>query len=287
MKKKLVVFSVLTGLILLTSFSVFADTNLDPLVWAGSGFNSDNTIYYTYSVKGFGTSRYAIDINVTNQSSDESAVLNTSHLTFQFKNYCTNLTDKPTNITITEGNYIYTYSFTTVQTSNGPYFTCSLNIFVDNAVLKASESRTIHIELTGILPYNVSSISSSLTVPATTSESDPTYEATVTASNIASMEETIHQQEVSWYSANAQAINDVGLANFSFSSGTIGSFDFIQQQFGYVWSALGDLNIIYIFTMLISLATFILRHHPNTKRPDPTEDEIREMNIRAFNNLGK
>lgn len=97
-------------------------------------------------------------------------------------------------------------------------------------------------------------------------------------SNIVNQQESvIHQQEQQWYNDNQVAINNVGLDNFQFNQGTLGGFQVMQQQFADIWSAIGDLNLIYTFCLLTSLATFIIRHHPNTKRPDPNEDHARDL----------
>lgn len=285
MKKRLLVLSLLVGLMLVVSSSVFADTNINPRVWTNSGFNGDSTVSYYYVIKEY-KSNYTIDINLTNQSSDYSAVFNTSYIKFHFENYVLSNSDLPNNVVVTGGAFVSDYKTTLTTTNNGDVW-CQFDIdlFLENAVLKPSESKDLQIVLTfntGL--FNVTSTRSSITLQNTTEETDPSYEATVTSNEIASQEQVIHQQEMTWYQNNQQAINQVGLDNFNFGSGPISGFQIMQQQFADIWSAIGDLNLVYTFTLLISLATFIIRHHPNTKRPDPNEDHVRDVRVMAVKN---
>lgn len=269
---------------LLISFSVFADTNINPHVWTDSGFNGDNTVSYYYVIKEY-KNNYTIDINLTNQSSDYSAVFNTSYIKFHFENYILTNADIPNNVVVTGGAFVSDYKNTITTTNNGPWCAFDIDLFIENAVLKPSESKDLQIVLTfntGL--FNVSSTRSSITLQNTTAETDPSYEAKVTSNEIASQEQVIHQQEMTWYQNNQQAINNVGLDNFNFGSGTISGFQIMQQQFSDIWSAIGDLNLVYTFTLLISLATFIIRHRPNTKRPDPNEDHVRDIRVMAVKN---
>lgn len=282
MKKRLVVMGTLVGLMLLISFSVFADTNINPHVWNNSGFNSDNTVSYYYVVKEY-KNNYTIDINLTNQSSDYSAVFNTSFIKFHFENYILSNADIPNNVVVTGGAFVSDYKTTlTSQSSGSIWCAFDINLFLENAVLQPSESKDYQIVLTfntGL--FNVTSIRSNLVLPDTTEETDPNYEATVTANYIATQEQIIHQQEVQWYQDNESAIHNVGLENFNFSSGALGGLSVMQQHFANVWSALGDLNLIYIFTLTISLATFIIRHMPRTKQTEIAEsNDIRRIVVR-------
>lgn len=267
------------------SFSVFADTNINPHVWTDSGFNGDNTVSYYYVIKEY-KNNYTIDINLTNQSSDYSAVFNTSYIKFHFENYVLSNADIPNNVVVTGGAFVSDYKTTlTTQSSGSVWCQFDIDLFIENAVLKPSESKDLQIILTfntGL--FNVTTTRSSITLQNTTEETDPSYEATVTSNEIASQEQVIHQQEITWYQNNQQAINNVGLDNFNFGSGTISGFNIMQQQFGDIWSAIGDLNLVYTFTLLISLATFIIRHRPNTKRPDPNENHVRDARVMAVKN---
>lgn len=77
--------------------------------------------------------------------------------------------------------------------------------------------------------------------------------------------ETIHNQEMQYFQQNQQAIEDVGLSNFRFNQNYVNAFSMITTQFSSLWNALSDYSLIYIFTLLLSLATYIIRHEPTTK----------------------
>lgn len=75
----------------------------------------------------------------------------------------------------------------------------------------------------------------------------------------------IHEREQQYYNDNAAAIASSGLGNFRFGQSQINAFGIINSQFAQVWNALGDYTLIYIFTLLLSLTVFIIRHEPTTK----------------------
>lgn len=75
----------------------------------------------------------------------------------------------------------------------------------------------------------------------------------------------IHTQEQEYYNNNVTAIQNTGLSNYRFNENQILSFSLIRSQFTEVWNALGDWNLIYIFTLLFSLTVYIIRHEPTTK----------------------
>lgn len=88
-------------------------------------------------------------------------------------------------------------------------------------------------------------------------------------------ESQIHQQEQQWYSDNESAIEATGLSNFEFSSGELDGLTQLRLQFAQVWGALGDWTLVYIFVLSLSLATFILRHHPTTKAQQRMADSAK------------
>lgn len=77
--------------------------------------------------------------------------------------------------------------------------------------------------------------------------------------------EYVHQQEMAFFEANEDAIEATGLSNFHYNQNTISAFTMITNQFASVWNALSDYTLVFIFTLLLSLATFIIRHEPTTK----------------------
>lgn len=86
-------------------------------------------------------------------------------------------------------------------------------------------------------------------------------EAEVVADTI----DNIHAQEQQYFSDNSSAISQSGLGNYQFDNNAISAFGIIRSQFTDVWNALGKYTLVYTFTLIISLATFIIRHEPTTK----------------------
>lgn len=85
------------------------------------------------------------------------------------------------------------------------------------------------------------------------------------ATDSSSVLNDIHAQEEQWYNANSSAIEATGLSNYHWSTGQALGLNAVVGQFSQVWSALGDWTLVYTFTLILSLATFILRHRPSTK----------------------
>ena len=77
--------------------------------------------------------------------------------------------------------------------------------------------------------------------------------------------DTVHSQEQQWYQQNSVAIESTGLSNYQFTNNQKDGLLVAVTQFSDVWTALGNWNLIYIFTLILSLATFILRHRPTTR----------------------
>lgn len=78
-------------------------------------------------------------------------------------------------------------------------------------------------------------------------------------------EDTIHAQEQQWYQDNETAINAVGLSNYQFTGDQTSGLTGVTSQFTSLWNALDGWTNVYIFVLTLSLATFILRHKPETK----------------------
>lgn len=76
---------------------------------------------------------------------------------------------------------------------------------------------------------------------------------------------TIHNQEQQWYSQNQSAIESTGLSNFNFSDTQVSGLNGVFSLFQRLWTSLGDFTFIYVFTLMISFATFVLRHRPSTR----------------------
>lgn len=86
--------------------------------------------------------------------------------------------------------------------------------------------------------------------------------------------ETVHQQEEQWYQDNSDAIAATGLSNFQFNANQSQALGVAVGQWSSVWSALGDWTLIYTFTLILSLATFILRHEPTTKLKQKVNEQV-------------
>lgn len=95
------------------------------------------------------------------------------------------------------------------------------------------------------------------------------------ASSASSSLDSIHEQEQQWYNDNDRAIAATGLSNFEYTQDQLTGISHVVGQWGQVWSSLGSWNTVYIFTLLLSLATFILRHEPTTKLKQ--KRELRDM----------
>lgn len=87
-------------------------------------------------------------------------------------------------------------------------------------------------------------------------------QSNISATNTA--EQQLHQAEQSFYQQNEQALNNVGLSNFSFSSDQSSGLGSVITDFTTLWNNIGPLQIIFTFTLSMSLATFLLRHKPVT-----------------------
>lgn len=79
------------------------------------------------------------------------------------------------------------------------------------------------------------------------------------------MNDQIHQQEQVWYDNNSQALEDVGLSNYRFSPSQSNGITQAVTQFQAVWNALGDWTNVYIFILILSISTYIIRHEPTTR----------------------
>lgn len=106
----------------------------------------------------------------------------------------------------------------------------------------------------------------------TTQQSD---EISDSSESVAFELETAHDQEQQWYSDNDAAIAQTGLSNFEYSQDQLTGISHVVGQWTQVWSALGSWNTVYIFTLMLSLATFIIRHEPTTKIKQ--KRELRDM----------
>lgn len=82
------------------------------------------------------------------------------------------------------------------------------------------------------------------------------------SSDITSTSNSIHTQEEQYFSSNAQAIQATGLSNYRFDQNQTGGISAVSNDFTAVFNALGSFNSVFIFSLTLSLALQIFRHHP-------------------------
>lgn len=87
-----------------------------------------------------------------------------------------------------------------------------------------------------------------------------------TADDIKDKSESAHTQEQSYFTQNAQAIQQTGLSNYRFNGDQENGIGSVSHDFTLLWNALGGFNSIYIFSLTLSLALMILRHAPGAIR---------------------
>lgn len=82
------------------------------------------------------------------------------------------------------------------------------------------------------------------------------------SSDITSTSNSIHAQEEQYFASNAQAIQATGLSNYRFDQNQSGGISAVSNDFTAVFNALGGFNSVFIFSLTLSLALQIFRHHP-------------------------
>lgn len=87
-----------------------------------------------------------------------------------------------------------------------------------------------------------------------------------TADDIKDKSESAHSQEQSYFTQNAQAIQQTGLSNYRFNGDQENGIGSVSHDFTLLWNALDGFNSIYIFSLTLSLALMILRHAPGVIR---------------------
>lgn len=80
------------------------------------------------------------------------------------------------------------------------------------------------------------------------------------SNDVADVSDSNHIIEESYYSANASAIEATGLSNYRFSNEQNNGIGTVADDFMLLWNALGSWNGVYIFSLTMALATFIMRH---------------------------
>lgn len=79
------------------------------------------------------------------------------------------------------------------------------------------------------------------------------------------MNDDIHEAEQVWYDNNSEALEQVGLSNYRFNNNQTSGIYQAVTQFQAVWNALGQWTNVYIFILILSISTYIIRHEPTTR----------------------
>lgn len=69
-----------------------------------------------------------------------------------------------------------------------------------------------------------------------------------------------HEQEAQYYSDTNTALENSGLPDYNFNSQQTGGLSGVSDDFVRVWNACGALNSVFVFSLTLSLALYILRH---------------------------
>lgn len=299
MKKKLLLMTILTGVILMASFSVF-------------GASDSVSFIYQYGIGGYAdingqTTSREVNVKVIMQNnSDKWAVSSADVTTVQidlgtlgsnsYMNGMSIVDNELCSAVLDNSRYLTVYPRVYVTPDIGfilaPHEYKVLSFTIKFEVVGSFTSNVLISQPSGTPIFNFKTIEELSEFPrselslldrirlALESDSSVTSDLDSKSNSVNQQESVIHQQEQQWFNDNQVAINNVGLDNFQFNQGTIGGFQIMQQQFANVWSALGDLNLIYTFTLMVSLATFIIRHWPRTKQTETlTETETSSIDL--------
>lgn len=212
---------------------------------------------YSFSIVGTNSNSNSLRLAFTEQyySSKYSTFTIAPHYRYQFSvnftrtytGYSTTWSNDINNLLNNYDLHLYSLTFsnpTMISTGSTPYF----EVEVDNDTVPYN---------TSYLTYGIFSVFHN---------ADPASGELI--SNSESATDTIqsqHTTEQSYYSANAQAIESTGLSNFQYSNSQVTYFQGVLSDFQSLWDSLGEWTFIYTFTLMLSFATFVLRHRPHTR----------------------
>lgn len=80
------------------------------------------------------------------------------------------------------------------------------------------------------------------------------------SNSLETQSDAIHTQETGYYTQTNTALANTGLSNYQFSSDVVGGMGKVKDQFTYVWNKLGNYNVVFIFSLTLSIALMIIRH---------------------------
>lgn len=76
----------------------------------------------------------------------------------------------------------------------------------------------------------------------------------------------IGTNEDTWFSQNDSALTATGISDFEYTPTVMSGMSVISDQFNQLWTAIGDWNFVYTFSMMLGLVVLILRHNPQRKK---------------------
>lgn len=83
------------------------------------------------------------------------------------------------------------------------------------------------------------------------------------SSDLKSGSDSMHTQEQAFFNQNTQAINDTGLSNYRIGNTDAEGVASVSVDFTNIWNALSGWNVVYIFSLTLTVALTIIRHAPN------------------------
>lgn len=77
--------------------------------------------------------------------------------------------------------------------------------------------------------------------------------------------DNVHSQEQNWFNQGNTSIGNSGLDNYQFNAEQSGGISGVSNDFVRVWNACGSLNSVWIFSLTLSLALYIIHHVPKQR----------------------
>lgn len=236
---------------------------LNAFTGEGLGYHISDPVdsNYTFSIVGTSSTTSSIRLAFTEQyfSSNYSYLTVPAHFRYQFTTVVTRTMNVPgtpnsSDYSIALNSFntrLSSFEITSPVTTNVGTSSVSrwvFDCFIDNDTVPYS-SKYLTYGIFSVF-YNANPASSEL------------------INNAESATDTIqsqHTTEQSYYTANAQAIESTGLSNFQYSNNQVTYFQGVLSDFQSLWDSLGEWTFVYTFTLMLSFATFVLRHRPHTR----------------------
>lgn len=170
----------------------------------------------------------------------------------------------------TEYSCLISYKmFAVTNTNNAPSNTLTLTNYTDGinlATLSPQYTNKVISRYDNVTYSEIVSINNKVNeiINAYNNNSSTANNVISESSQLDNTIDTVHQQEMDFYRRNEQALQASGLSNFNYDDDVRLGYQGILTDFDKLWKALGKWNFVYTFTLILSLATFILRHKPWT-----------------------